>query len=146
MRSGVWAYGATERVFVHCRVLRLEGRRNWGGGRPPRSLTGVRRRRVAQVGCMDVSRCAGGCAETRIKAPVVEGCMSGRQDQYGWHWSYMYRTVGLSEGHTAPSSKTLKFGRYGLGYVARPPSWSGLLDPRTCVHAHVWASFWQHLG
>ena len=94
------------------------------------------------MGCTDVSRCAGGCAETRIKAPVVEGCMSGRQDQYGWHWSYMYRTVGLSEGHTAPSSKTLKFGRFGLGYVAWPPSWSGLLDPRTCVHAHVWAPFW----
>ena len=43
--------------------------------------------------------------------------MSGRQDQYGWHWSYMYRTVGLSEGHTAPSSKTLKFGRFGISPV-----------------------------
>ena len=94
------------------------------------------------MGCGDVSMCAGGCAETCMKAPVEGGSMSCRHHRYFLHWSYMYRTVGLSEGHTAPSSKTLKFGRFGLGYVAWSPSWSGLLDPRTCVHAHVWAPFW----
>ena len=72
--------------------------------------------------------------------------MSCRHHRYFLHWSYMYRTVGLSEGHTAPSSKTLKFGRFGLGYVAWPPSWSGLLDPRTCVHVHVWAPFLVAIG
>ena len=85
------------------------------------------------MGGTDVSRCAGGCAETCMKAPVEGGSMSCRHHRYFLHWSYMYRTVGLSEGHTAPSSKTLKFGRFGLGYVAWPPSWSRLLDPQTCV-------------
>ena len=62
--------------------------------------------------------------------------MSGRQDQYGWHWSYMYRTVGLSEGHTAPSSKTLKFGRFGprlRGMAAVLERAAGSTDLRSCA-------------